>query len=149
MQLQKSRESPWWKSTARVTGMHWIRVQTCKFRVKTRSKPHTLRTQTQLNRERRVGELVVEFVNPAAPQRLLCARWLDILRCRATNQLATRKCVERNCVALRRVITSLPRELVHLRRWTRACDGRRAAHCSPDWRPGRSSHLNMALVRAR
>ena len=34
----------------------------------TRSKPHTLRTQTQL-REWRVGELVVEFVN--ALQRLL------------------------------------------------------------------------------
>ena len=58
---QKSRESPWWKSNERVTGMHWIRVQTCKFRVKTRSKPHTLRTQTQL-REWRAGELVVEFV---------------------------------------------------------------------------------------
>ena len=24
---QKSRESPWWKSNERVTGMHWIRVQ--------------------------------------------------------------------------------------------------------------------------
>ena len=36
----------------------------------TRSKPHTLRTQTQL-REWRVGELVVEFANAGALQRLL------------------------------------------------------------------------------
>ena len=65
----------------------------------TRSKPHTLRTQTQL-REWRVGELVVEFVNAGALQRLLCARWFGILRCRVPDQFATRKCVERSCVAL-------------------------------------------------
>ena len=46
------------------------------------------------------GDEIGAHFNAGALQRLLCARWLGILRCQAPDQSATRKCVERSCVAL-------------------------------------------------